>query len=141
MAGINTGKVLIGGLVAGACYNVGDFLINTQLMASDMQTMVNRLHLDPNVMTSMSGMVPWIVIDFLMGILVLFVYAAMRPRFGPGPKTAIIAGGVLFIGVSLVIYGFTTMGIFAMDMFAKNTAYEAVNIGVGTIVGAWLYKE
>jgi hypothetical protein len=140
MAGINTGKVLTGGLLAGLLLNVGDFGIN-YFLGADMAANLTRLHLDPAKMTDFSAAVPWIVIDFLMGLLAIFTYAAMRPRFGPGPKTALIAGGVLFLGVTFILFGFQTIGFFPMDGFVKNTVCEAVNVAIASVVGAWAYKE
>lgn len=33
----------------------------------------------------MPSTVGWVVTDFLLGILIVWSYAAMRPRFGPAP--------------------------------------------------------
>ena len=32
-----------------------------------------------------------VIVDFILGILTVWVYAAIRPRFGPGPRTALTA--------------------------------------------------
>ena len=68
----------------------------------------------------MSAAAPWIVIDFLFGILIVWTYAAMRPRFGPGPKTALIAGITLYLAVTTVLYGFTSMGMMSIRAFARG---------------------
>jgi len=140
MAGINTGKVLTGGLLAGLLLNVGDFGLQ-QLFGAEMAANLTRLHLDPAAATSFTAAVPWIVIDFLMGLLVIFTYASIRPRFGPGPKTAIIAGGILFLAVTFILFGFQTIGFFPMDGFLKNTVGEAVNVAIASTAGAWAYQE
>ena len=36
--------------------------------------------------TDVSNAIPFIVVDFVLGLIVVWTYAAMRPRFGPGPK-------------------------------------------------------
>jgi len=69
---INTGKVITGGLLAGVVFNVLDMLFNFTVLASDNMEMVNRLNLDPAVATSFSYGVPWIVIDFVFGLLVVW---------------------------------------------------------------------
>lgn len=138
---MNTGKVVVGGLVAGVVFNIGDFLINTVLLAADNAEFLKRLSIDPATMETFAGMAPWIVIDFLFGLLVVWTYAAIRPRFGPGVTTAIIAGLIPFLGATLVLFGFTSMGVFPMAMFMKGTVASLVNTSVGSVAGAWVYTE
>ena len=114
---MNTGKVVVGGLVAGLVFNIGDFVINTMLLAADNAAFMTRL-----------GLVVW-------------TYAAIRPRFGPGVSTAIIAGLIPFLGATLVLGGFTSMGVFTTSMFIKGTVGSLVNTVIGAVAGAWVYTE
>jgi hypothetical protein len=138
---INTGKVITGGLLAGLVFTVFDLIFNSTLLASDNMALVNRLSLDPALTTDFSYAIPWIVIDFILGFVVVWNYAATRPRFGPGPKTAVLAGLVPYVAVSVVLLGFTTMGIFTMSMWVKNTVLVAITVIAGSVAGAWAYKE
>jgi hypothetical protein len=141
MSAINTGRVIGAGLAAGVVLNVVD-MGSQYFMMDDMNAMVGRLHLDPTLMNmTLANGLPWIVVDLIMGILIVLNYAAMRPRFGPGPKTALMAGFILYGAVTAVLYGFTTMGIFTQAMFVKNSALWAVNVALGSLVGGWAYKE
>jgi hypothetical protein len=141
MPTVNTAKIVTGGLLAGLVFNVLDFVVNGLLMNAELQANMTRLGLDPAAMESGAGMAAWIVIDFLLGIVVVFTYAAIRPRFGPGPKTAVIAGLLMYIPVTLVMYGLTTGGVMTMALFGKMTAFSLVTTVVGSIAGAWAYKE
>lgn len=138
---MNTGKVIVGGLVAGLVFNIGDFVINTMLLAADNAAFLQRLGIDPASMESFAGMAPWIVIDFLFGLLVIWTYAAIRPRFGPGVGTAIVAGLIPFLGATLVLAGFTSMGVFPAATFIKGTIASLVNTSIGAVAGAWVYTE
>jgi hypothetical protein len=138
---MNSGKVVVGGLVGGLVLNVGDFLINTQVLAAENAAFLKRLGLDPAALESFSGMLPWIVIDFLMGVLMVWTYAAIRPRFGPGVSTAIIAALIPFLGVTLVLAGFTSMGVFPTATFVKGSVASLVNMAIGSVAGAWVYTE
>ena len=89
MASINTGKVVAGGLLAGLVANAFDFVTNTYLLAPDWQALATAHNMDPAAMTSPAVAGTWIAIDFLFGILLVWTYAAIRPRFGAGAKTAI----------------------------------------------------
>ena len=138
---INTGKVVTGGLLAGLVFNIGDFVINAVLMAEDNRQFLTRLGLNPAAMENFQGMLPWIIIDFLMGILVVWTYAAIRPRFGQGQRTAVRAALIPFIGITLVLAGFTSMGVFTTAVFLKGTALSLINMALGAIAGAWAYSE
>ncbi len=138
MGGINLGRVVLGGLAAGVVLNCVDFVVATYLLADEMQAMITRLRLDPVAAASIT---PWVIVDFVWGILIVFTYAAMRPRFGPGPKTALIAGLTLWFAITVVIYGFFAMGIFSSNAFYMNTIFAALGTSLGAVVGAWLYKE
>ena len=141
MASINTGKVIAGGLLAGLVYNVLDFVNNMFVIGADFTANATRLGLDPAQMESTRGMATWVTIDFLMGILVVWTYAAIRPRFGAGPKTAIYAGLVPYFGIVLIMLGFTTGGFFPMSLFGKMAVISLITTSIGAVAGAWAYKE
>jgi hypothetical protein len=141
MAGVKSGKIVVAGLIAGLVLNVGDFLINAVLMTADYQAELTRLGLDPAAAESGRVIATWVMIDFLMGVLLVWNYAAIRPRFGPGPRTALFAAFPLFTAVTLIMFGLSVMGYFSTAVFVKGTVFSAVNVAIGSLVGAWLYKE
>ena len=138
---MNTGKVIVGGLVAGLVLNLGDFLINGVLLAEQQAADLKRLGLDPEAMQTFSGILPWIVIDFLFGLLIVWTYAAIRPRFGPGVSTATVAGLIPYLGATLVLAGFTAMGLFTTSVFVTASIASLVNTAIGSVAGAWVYTE
>ena len=138
---INTGKVVTGGLLAGFVMNVLDMTWNFTVLAADMKVMVDRLRLDPAVMTDPSYAIPWIVVDFVFGLVIVWTYAAMRPRLGPGPKTAILAGLVPYVAVTAVLCGFAGMGVFTRAMMIKGSVFALISVVVGSVAGAWAYRE
>lgn len=141
MSAINTGRVVMGGLVAGVVLNVLDTVNGLFIMAEDFAANAARLGLDPALMEAPSVMASWIIIDFLIGILLVWLYAAMRPRFGPGPRTAAFAGLAFWAGISLVLFGFTMMGVFDMSMMIKATVLQLVFSVVASVAGARFYQE
>ena len=141
MNGINTGKVITGGLLAGLVFNILDFLNNFLIVGEDFRANATRLGLDPAVAESTTGMATWVIIDFLYGILVVFIYAAIRPRFGPGVKTAVYAGLIPWAAISMIMFGLTTGGLFPTALWMKMTVITAVITSLGAVAGAWAYKE
>ena len=141
MSGINTGKVITGGLVAGLVYNVFDMISGLLILVEDFRANAERLGLDPAAMESAAGMTTWVVIDFLLGLLVVWTYAAIRPRFGPGPRTAAYAGLVLYLAVTLILFGLTQGGMMTMALFVKMSIISIFTTVIGAMAGAWVYNE
>ena len=141
MTGINTAKVVAAGLLAGLVANAFDFVTNTYILAGDWQALATAHNMDPAAMTSPAVAGTWIAVDFLFGILLVWTYAAIRPRLGAGPKTAIIAGLVIYASATLVVFGFTMMGMLTMTLFVKGSIASIVSTLVASVVGASMYKE
>ena len=111
MTSINIGRVVTGGLVAGVVANVVDFVTNNYVLAADWQAWAAAHNIDPAGFRSMPVAGAWVVVDFMFGLLLVWTYAAMRPRFGPGVQTAVFAGLVIYLAPTLVLAGFTMMGL------------------------------
>ena len=141
MTGINTGKVVVGGLLAGLVFNVIDFISNTMILATDFQANFTRLGLDAAALETPAAITAFIIIDFLFGFLAVFTYAAIRPRFGPGAKTAAFAAILLTLPIALVMMIFALSGVLTMGLYVKILLLATINNVVGTVAGAWLYKE
>lgn len=141
MASINTGRVVIGGLLAGVVMNALDMFWNLVVLKDDMIAIAERLGMDAATATSFSAGVPWIGVDFVLGMVVVWTYAAIRSRFGPGVRTAILAGVVPWLAASAVVFGFSSMGLMPLDAFVKGTLAALVTVTLGSIAGAWLYTE
>ena len=133
--------MVIGGIAAGIVMNIVSAVASNTLMSADQVDLARRLGMDPSMMDSGSALVPWILVDLLVGILIVFTYAAIRPRFGAGPKTALIAAGILFIGSSLIVYGFSSMGLMGHGAFVRGGITWVIGYGLAGLVGGFLYKE
>ena len=141
MASINTGKVIVGGLVAGVVANAIDFVTNMYVLAPDYAELAKAHNMDPAAFNTPAVAVTWIVADFVFGLLLVWTYAAMRPRFGPGVSTAILAGLPIFLAPTVVIFGFTVMGMFTMTLFVKGTIGAILSTFAAAIAGAAVYTE
>ena len=141
MAGINSGRVLLGGLAGGVVANACDFVINTFLMAEDSHRMAQRLNLDWNVVSSPRVAMTWGLIDFAYAMLIVWTYAAIRPRFGAGRMTAITAGMIIFGASTIILFGFQQMGVFTPDMFTKSAFFSLITNVAVSLTGGMIYKE
>lgn len=141
MPGINTQKVVVGGLVAAVVFAVIDWIIFGVVLKTELEANTARLGLDPALAMSTAGLATWAVMELVFGQLVVWTYAAMRPRFGPGAKTAMYAGLVPWLSTFLVFASQTQGGVFTTAIFWKGALLSLVSVMVGTIAGAAVYKE
>src|SRR3989442_6592130 len=139
MGRINWGRVVWGGLLAGLVLNVVDAIVYGKWLAPDYAAAMQALG-KPG---SMSSLIPlFVVLDFVYGIGLLWVYAAIRPRFGAGPKTAVIAGVALWFFVGLLhAVGDAPMGLMPARLMTIGTVVALILMPVATVVGAYVYKE
>ena len=84
---INVGRVLLGGFVAGLVLNIGEFVLNGIILAPHMEADMKRMGLTP---PGNGFAVLAVGFTFVFGIVTILTYALMRPRLGPGPKTALV---------------------------------------------------
>ena len=144
MGKIAMGRVLVGGVVAAVIWWVGEGLVHGMLLGPQWHEAMKALGRTEEQMTANQGRFMMLVTlwSLLAGILGVWLYAAIRPRFGAGPKTAIVAGVVLW----LAIYVAPTTVDYAMNLWDKSlmripVLTSLVESVLATLVGAWLYKE
>ena len=136
---MNYARIVIGGLVAGVVLNIGEFLLNGFILAKQMQEFFSKCGLTPPTPT---GMTILVLVTFLLGIFLVAVYATIRTRCGPGPKTAI---GAALIGWFCVYFYNNAvgaaLGFVPLNLFAIALVWGLVEYSLAALVGAWLYKE
>ena len=142
MGRINWGRVFLGGIVAGIVINLSETLLNAVVVKNDWAEAMRALGKDPAAAMSGSAMAIWILWGFLAGIGIVWGYAAIRPRYGPGAKTAAIAGiGAWYFACFLTNLAMMNMGLFPQKLITIGIVWGLVEFIVAAIVGAWLYKE
>jgi NhaP-type Na+/H+ or K+/H+ antiporter len=89
-----------------------------------------------------TAIVTFVLFGFLLGIVTIWLYAAIRPRYGAGPRSAIMAGLIVFF--LAYIYGnagLTVMGFMPASMMLIIDGWGLVEILIAAVAGAWLYQE
>jgi hypothetical protein len=135
---INLGRVILGGILAGIIVNLSEWLIHDVVMKEQFQGALKALGKNPP--DSGAAIFWWNVWGFILGITAVWLYAAIRPRYGPGPATAARAGiAVWILSCVLMTIVMTNLGLFPFSALAL--IWFLVEDVVATIVGAWVYKE
>jgi hypothetical protein len=139
---LNTGKVVAGGLAAGVVLNVIDYVTYGKVMAARVAAEANAFH--PGMADSMmsgNAITVYVITDFIFGLLLVWTYAAIRPRFGPGPRTALLAAFLFWILLAFCNAPFMMMGMTSANLWWTEMFILFVNLAIASWVGAMIYKE
>ena len=139
MEKMNTKMVLLGGLLAGLVLNIGEFILNQPILGDAWMEWTKSMGL-PEM--SENVIIFYVLWSFLVGIAVVWLYAAIRPRFGAGIRTAVFAG--LFIWFTMWVLGFGSMliqGLFPTDLIITSIVWGLFEVPLASVAGAYLYKE
>jgi hypothetical protein len=138
MGKTNKARVILGGLLAGLIINIFEYVLNGVVFAPQWAAYEKALGRQMR-----PGAIPFFIIStFVAGIGIVWLYAAARPRLGPGPKTAALTG---------LAYWFFDYAIPAANHIAANlapgrltlivTLILLVGVVLGSICGASVYQE
>ena len=141
---INTQKVVIGGLAAGVVLNLIDFLSNGVVFADRMRADANIFK--PGLGDQMAAMdggtiATYVAMNFVVGLLLVWTYAAMRPRFGAGAKTAVYVGLLCWVFGAILMSGFMHMGIMSSGLWFQYALVWLVNLLLASLAGGRIYTE
>lgn len=139
---INTSKVVVGGLVAGIVMNVlgylGQGLLLGERMMSEMNAAAPSLEGRGMGAGALTGRV---LTQFAVGFLLVWLYAAMRPRFGPGMKTAALAAFAVWLCGFLFYLDWLYLGMMSPATYAFMSIMMIIILLIAAGLGAMLYKE
>src|SRR6059036_2704431 len=90
MTHTNRLRVVLGGLLAGVVINVVEFITNGVILKDTWAQSMQSLGKPAEI--SAGAIVMFNIWGFLLGIAAIWLYAAIRPRYGAGPSTAVRAG-------------------------------------------------
>lgn len=140
MAHTNRSRVILGGLLAGVVINVVEYIANGLVMKEAWGRAMQALGRPAEFTTG--TIVAFNILGFLLGIAAVWLYAAIRPRYGAGPNTAMRAGVAAWvIGALLPNLASYTMGFFPTGLIVISTIVALVEMVLGTMAGARIYKE
>ena len=139
MGKINAGRVVMGGLLAGLVVNISESIMNLVVVAQPMADALKKMNLPDMGGSTIAG---FIVMGFVLGIVTIWLYAAIRPRFGANAQTAAIAGlAVWFFAYLYPGIGMAMVGMFSAKLTTVTLVWGLAEIVIGSVAGAWVYSE
>ena len=139
MGQINYAGVLKGGVVAALIMNISEFVLNVPIAGAQMDRELVAHNLPP---VGAGAIVVFTTLTLLLGFLTVWLYAAIRPRLGPGPRTAMIAG--LVVWATTYLYSsiaFGVLGINSIGLVVLVIVWSLIEMIVASAAGAYFYSE
>ncbi len=138
MSQINGKWVLLAGLAAGLLSNA----LGITYAHFVMGDVVERLMRERNLTFGPEVAALHLTSRFALGVFIVWLYAAVRPRFGPGPRTSAIVGAAVW----LFTYTFSLLNnlpwkTFPPDVIFKSIAFAFLETALCAQLGGWLYRE
>lgn len=141
MGKINLARVILGGVVAGIVIDVCEGILNGVILKQQWADVFTSLGKTSDTL-SVKQIVVFNVWGLVAGIITVWLYAGLRPRYGAGPRTAILAGltvWALAFGLATAVPVF--FHLYPVGLGLTSVALEAVEMILAGLAGGALYKE
>ncbi len=139
---INFKRVLLGGFAAGIILVIINILVQI-IFGNRMQQDVNAWMPGMTERISMSGtaIAFSLIMKFIIGILLIGCYAAIRPRFGPGPRTATYSALFVWVLGGIFFSDYLMIGMLSIGTYMIIEAFQLIAFLLAVLTGARMYTE
>lgn len=134
---IDVRRMLAGGLVAGVLINLSA-LAMVPAVGEQMEAALRDRGIAPLGPVAAAWVV---VLSLILGVILVWLYAAIEPRLGPGTQTASVAALLVWFlaycapNVSNVVFGFMPLSLTVI-----GTVWGLVELLLAGILGARIYR-
>ena len=144
MAPPNWRRVILGGLLWALVYSAIGGLAMLLFLGREFIGQLQRLGqpLDMTVDSLIRLGAFGVIFTIALGIASIWLYSAIRPRYGPGPKTAAKAAFVVWL--LTIVASVSHLGVFGLAsprFILMDLPTELVAMLAATLAGAWVYHE
>jgi hypothetical protein len=141
MSRVNWIRLIIGGVIASVILFLTDGFFHERVVAADWAAVFTALGIKPPVETP-ANLLYFAIYEVGRGFLAMILYGLMRPCCKPGPKTAAIAGVVVWLAFSVTGPAqFIPLGFFSHGLWVKVGGFHLITSIIATIAGAAFYRE
>jgi hypothetical protein len=139
---MNVRRVILGGLAAGVVANLIGFFGFGLLLGPRMRA--EAIAVAPALQSrSMGGyaLATNIIAQFVTGLLLVWLYAALLPRFGAGLRTAVYAALVVGLCSAMFHIDWLLVGMMSARTYGLGTGLALLQVLISAAVGGRLYNE
>ena len=140
---LNLGRMIIGGLIATVIFFLTDGVLHEHIVHEYWEYLYRGLGAttEPQMGHGVAIMY-FAVFELGRGFLAIVLYVLMRPFFGAGAKTAVMAAVVTWLAFSVAGPAqFIPLGFYGRRLLLIVAGYQLVTSIVGNLIAAWLYKD
>jgi hypothetical protein len=139
---VNIRRVVTGGLLAGVVIIIINVLAQFALMDRAQREMNAWIPGSADRMSMGGGAIAaGIIMKFGIGIMLVWLYAAIRPRFGPGARTASYVAVFVWILGGIFFSDFLMMGMMSSVTYVMLEFFQLLSLLIATWLGARIYSE
>jgi hypothetical protein len=137
MEKMNWSRVILCGVLTGVVWTVLS-AISTWYVGADFNSAVPG----NKIFAPGAGLAAFLLaVNLAGGIWTIWLYAAIRPRYGAGAKTAAVAGFSWWVVSSLADATWGSFRLVPIKALLPLSAVSLPEMIVAALIGAWLYKE
>jgi hypothetical protein len=138
---IRVGRLIASGLITFFVFIAVEYLlervVGNYLFGGGIERWMYSLAI-PN--WSVTNNVLNILIALVNVTVVMWLYAALRPMFGVGARTALITSGFMLVFVSSFTFNQVNLGIYPLQVAIVQLVYQYIELPIAAIVGARYYE-
>jgi hypothetical protein len=132
-------RIVLGGLLAGLVINISQFVLNGVVVAAEMEAALARLNVPP---VTANAIAIFLAMGFALGIVTVWLYAAIRPGFDGSVAAAACAASLVW----LLAYGWGNIGSMVLGILPARMVLIAllwglVELAIAALVGAKVYRD
>ena len=139
MHGIDLKRVALGGAVAGIVIDTGEYILHAHVLRSRWEAARAARGLE-SYGSGDAAMSATMV--FILGLVLIWTYAAMRTRFGPGARTALRAAFLVWVLAWLWPFLLNVVWDFIpTELFLVGITWALFEVSIAALIGARIYRE
>ena len=135
-------RVVLGGLLAGLVMNISEAALHAGILGSDTQALYKALNIPPPNPTQTLPLL--VALAFGMGIVSMWLYAAIQVHYGSRGKSVAITGVVVWFlahAWSGVYMAAGYAGVFTARLAWIPVAWGLLEATLAILAGSFVYKQ
>lgn len=142
MEKINLTRVLIGGILASVVFIIAEVIVEglLYLIIGFNEADLAREYFPTIVLSGTRYQIINILYLLVSCTAAIWLYAALRPKFGEGLKTAFIASILFIFVIFLFMVNNVNMGLFPLEPALISLALSLAEFPISIAAGAVVYK-